>query len=64
MGRFFYIKIKGGGDILKIVCQKHDCGKKLILKDGSLDKPRSINCPKCGTKNIISKKKNGKFTTN
>jgi len=37
------------------------CGKKLIVKDGSLDRERKIKCGKCGKENSIKKKKNGKI---
>jgi len=43
---------------MKLECQ--GCRKRIIFKDGSLDKKRAIECPRCGFKNIVEKKKNGK----
>jgi len=49
--------IREGGE--KMRCKR--CGKKLIVKDGSLDRERKIKCGKCGKENSIKKKKNGKI---
>jgi DNA-directed RNA polymerase subunit RPC12/RpoP len=43
---------------MRLECQ--GCQKRLILKDGSLDKKRMIECPHCGFRNVVEKRKNGK----
>jgi len=44
---------------MKLECQ--GCQKRLIFKDGSLNKKRMIKCPHCGFENTVKKRKNGRI---